>query len=488
MFRGMEFEFTKGIIGICSPEHFEVIKSLRPTLSSRYKYPVIKLDGRIMTLHKFLWVNIMKREIGKGIVIDHVDGNPLNFTAKNLRAVSYSVNNHNRETSGNKHGYRGICINGSRWSAKYGMKHLGNAATPEEAARIWDAYIIKHVDYDSIHLNFKYTKEEKESIPSHSEPQVKRGDDLPPGVYVSQRSGKDYYSINIGRNQVGYTFLREEAIKMAEDYRDAVEREKREKHYNLPVLRNEVGDAIIPLSGKNGNNKFAIVTDSTWHDLILSSWYVGPDGYPASRRDNKLWHMHTYLTRFWVRGENDVIVDHIQPGFENRLDNRLDNLRLVNYSQNASNCIRQKQESELETGIIRGTTDNAFVVRFRRDGVFHKAYFSFGTEAENLAQARHFLNNPRELTDEEKYERQTQIRANQSSRQKGILHESPHTRKNPEHNNLPKYISIHQENGRECVVVSHHPTLAKWKQSKKNVPTETKIQQAIHYIEFGLKT
>jgi hypothetical protein len=220
---------------------------------------------------------------------------------------------------------------------------------------------------------------------------------------------------------------------------------------------------------------------------MLSSWYLCPEGYPSSRRDNKLWQMHVYLTRFWVRRESDVIVDHIKRGVENRLDNRLDNLRLATYSQNASNCIRQKQESELETGIMRGTSGNAFDVRITRDGVIYRAYFSVGTEQENLAQARDFLNNPRELTEEEESERQTQIRANQSLRQQGVLHDYSHTRKNPEHNNLPKYVSIHQENGRECVVVQHHPNRPGWKQSKNNVSTETKIQNALVYIQTGKK-
>ena len=483
----MDIELSGGIIGLCSPEHFETIKSIRPTLGSISKYPAINLDGCITTLHKFIWTNILKREVPKGLIIDHIDGNPLNFTIENLRTVTYSVNNHNKKSSGGKTGYRGVHENGENYSAKFGVKHLGNAATPEAAARIYDAHIIKNVDYHSLHINFTYTQDEKDAILSHSEPQnVKRGDDLPPGVYVSQRSGKDYYVVNISGKYIGSAFVREEAIKMVEDYRDAVEKKKREEHYNLPILRNENGDAVIPLSGEHGQNKFAIVTDSTWHDLMLTSWALTPDGYPSSRRDGKLRHMHTYLTRFWVRRENDVIVDHINPGSENRIDNRIDNLRLVTYSQNASNCIRQKHEPELETGIRRRITGNAFEVAFTRDGVKYRAYFSLGTEEENLAQARDFLNNPRELTEEEETERKTQISANQSSRQQGTIHNS-HKRMNPEHNNLPKYVSIHQENGRECVTVIRHSNRPKWKQSKNNVSIETKIQNAIVYIETGLK-
>ena len=484
----MEFEFSNGIVGLCSPEFFEVIKSVNPTLGP--KYPLVNLDGCIITLHKFIWVNLMKQEgpIRGSSVIDHIDGNPLNFTIDNIRLSSHSCNSHNRKTSGNKYGYRGISVSGNAWSAKFGTKHLGTAVTPKEAAKIWDAHVIKHVDYHSIHLNFEYTKEEKNDIISRPEPQkpLKKGE-LPSGVYVSHRCGKDYYHVNIGRKHVGCTFDRYEAIKMAENYRNALENKKRHEHYNLPILRNEAGDAVIPLSGKHGQNKFAIVDDNTWHDLMLSSWYLGPDGYPASRRDTKLWHMHTYLTRFWVRNENDVIVDHIIPGFENRLDNRLENFRLVTYSQNNSNCIRQKQEQELETGITRGTTSNAFSVRVTRDGIFYRAYFCTGTEDENLAHARDFLSNPRVITEQQETERQKKISLNQSERQKGNLHTYAHQRQKSEHNNLPKYLTIHQENGRECVVVSHHPTLPKWKQSKKDVSLETKIQNAIMYIETGKK-
>lgn len=44
--------------------------------------------------HRVVW-NLFNGEIPKGLVIDHIDGNPLNNNIKNLRVVSQAENNRN---------------------------------------------------------------------------------------------------------------------------------------------------------------------------------------------------------------------------------------------------------------------------------------------------------------------------------------------------------------------------------------------------------
>jgi hypothetical protein len=485
----MEIELSDGILGLCSPIHYDILKQLKLSLGK--KYPIINYKGTPpRTVHKFIWTVLLKREVPDGMLIDHEDQDPLNFTIENLRVVTPSQNNHNKTSKGNKYsGYRGIHKNGNTWAAKFGRKHLGNAKTVEDAARIWDAYIIKHVDRNSRHLNFEYTDDQKDAIMKQPDRQKaeKKGGDLPKGVYHEMRKGKDYYKVMVGDKYVGVSFHREEAIKMSEDYREAELRKKMTEHYSRPILRNEKREAIIPLSGELGTGKFAIVTDSTWHDLMLSSWHLNKDNYCASSRDGKQWQLHCYLTRFWVRNQNDVLTDHIEQGFENRLDNRLSNLRLASWSLNNSNSKRKKREQELETG-IRRVGGESFEVRIKRDGVEMHAYFSLGTKEENLKKARAFLENPRELTEEEKAERKLLLRNAQSERQAGVAHSKPHSRKNPEHNNLPKFVTMHEDRERTCVVVSALSGRERWQQTSTKTTTETKIQNAIKYIETGLKT
>lgn len=483
----MEIQLPYGILGRCSSIHYDILQQLK--LSFGKGYPIVNYKGTPISVHKFIWTVLLEREVPEGMLIDHEDGDVLNFTIENLRVVTPSQNNHNKESKGSKDSsYRGVHKNGNTWASKFGMEHLGNAQTAEDAARIWDSYIIKHVDRNSRHLNFEYTVEQKDEIVKQPDRQKseKKGGDLPKGVYHELRKGKDYYKVMVGDKYMGASFDREEAIKMAEDYRDAEERKKMTEHYSRPILRNEKGEAIIPLSGKLGTGKFAIVTDSTWHDLMLSSWHLNKDNYCAGTRDGRQWQLHCYLTRFWVRNQNDAVVDHIKTGFENRLDNRLSNLRLATWSLNNSNCIRKKKEQELDTGIIR-VGDGSFRVRIKREGVTMSAYFSLGTEEENLEQAREFLENPRELHEEEKVERKLLLRNAQSERQTGVAHSKPHSRKNPEHNNLPKFVTMYEDRGRTCVVVSALSGRKKWNQTSTKTTTEIKIQNAIKYIETGLK-
>jgi len=482
----MEIKLSSEIFGRCSHIHYDILKKLKPSLGAGARYPIINIKGTPITVHKFIWNVLLKREIPEEMIVDHVDGDPLNFTLENLRVVTYSQNNHNKTSKGSKVSqYRGVGINGNNWAARFGTKYLGNAQTVEDAAKIWDAYIIKHVDRNSLHLNFEYTDEQKDDIVKQPDRQKaeKKGDDLPKGVYQVLRKEKVCYTVFIGK-YLGSTFERDEAIKMAENYREAEEKKKMNEHYSQPILRNENGEAIIPLSGKLGKGKFTIVTDSTWHDLMLFSWHLTSDNYCASSRDR--WLMHSYLTRFWVRNQGDDVIDHVKNGVENRLDNRLSNLRLVSWSLNNSNQRRKKNEQELDPGIIR-VGDKSFDVRIKRDGVETRAYFCLGTEEENLAQARAFLESRRELTDEEKAERKLLIRKARSERQTRVVQSKRQSRKNPEHDRLPKYVTISVENGRTCVNVASLSGRARWRQSSAATSTETKIQNAIKYIETGIK-
>ena len=58
------------------------------------------------------------RKESKNVVIDHINGNPLDNRKANLRVVSQSVNVRNRHTPPlNKHGHVGIIQDGKRWRA-----------------------------------------------------------------------------------------------------------------------------------------------------------------------------------------------------------------------------------------------------------------------------------------------------------------------------------------------------------------------------------
>lgn len=84
----------------------------------------------------------------------------------------------------------------------------------------------------------------------------------------------------------------------------------------------------IPLSGKKGQGKFALVDDKDYEVLAQYKWHLS-NGY-AVRRGNKPTSMHRAI----MQPPSDLQVDHING---DRLDNRRCNLRLCTGGQNKRN-------------------------------------------------------------------------------------------------------------------------------------------------------
>jgi hypothetical protein len=80
--------------------------------------------------------------------VDHANGNGLDNRRENLRLADASLNAMNRGLpSNNTSGYKGVTRNGNRWIAQIHPGrhlHLGTFATPQEAARAYDAAAIHH--------------------------------------------------------------------------------------------------------------------------------------------------------------------------------------------------------------------------------------------------------------------------------------------------------------------------------------------------------
>lgn len=92
---------------------------------------------------------------------------------------------------------------------------------------------------------------------------------------------------------------------------------------------------VIPLHGKYGQGKVALVDDADFNELSQQKWYVSPQGYAYChlaefRRGGKPIFMHTTVAQ-------------VAPGFDtdhvngDKLDNRRANLRQATRSQNNQN-------------------------------------------------------------------------------------------------------------------------------------------------------
>jgi hypothetical protein len=81
--------------------------------------------------------------VGPGQRVDHRDGDGLNNRRSNLRLVTSGLNQANRRVVLSKSGYKGVTQRAGRWRAYITVggkfQSLGAFATPEEAARAYDA-------------------------------------------------------------------------------------------------------------------------------------------------------------------------------------------------------------------------------------------------------------------------------------------------------------------------------------------------------------
>jgi len=69
-----------------------------------YRYLTLGKDGKTHSLvaHRIIWLLVYGEVPPKGMVIDHIDGNPDNNRLNNLRVVPYNENSKNRGRRKNK--------------------------------------------------------------------------------------------------------------------------------------------------------------------------------------------------------------------------------------------------------------------------------------------------------------------------------------------------------------------------------------------------
>jgi hypothetical protein len=120
-------------------------------------YRLIDLDGQSLLLARLVALAFLPNPEGLPEV-DHIDRNPLNNRADNLRWASRTLNNLNRRTWGNCC-YRGVTLN--KQCCKYmaqirhhgRLTYLGAYDTPEEAASVFDFHA-RELRGSDAHLNF----------------------------------------------------------------------------------------------------------------------------------------------------------------------------------------------------------------------------------------------------------------------------------------------------------------------------------------------
>jgi hypothetical protein len=147
-----EIQLTQGKVAIVDDEDFEYL--------NQFKWHTLKLAGKFyvgrkLTVSKckrnqiFMHRFIMKPD--KGMVIDHLDGNPLNNQKNNLRICTHSENMRNCKISiNNTSGFKGVSFVKKNNTYKSAIKlnkktiYLGYYIDPIDAARAYNEAAVKY--------------------------------------------------------------------------------------------------------------------------------------------------------------------------------------------------------------------------------------------------------------------------------------------------------------------------------------------------------
>ena len=116
----------------------------------------------------------------------------------------------------------------------------------------------------------------------------------------------------------------------------------------------------------NGEMFRTFIDSSSYSKVCDMNWFINNKGYVAGKVDGEYALLHRYILGLKI-GDGQC-VDHIN---QNRLDNRLSNLRICSFKDNLKNKSKYKNSKSKFAGVdIRALVDGSisYRARIRNDG------------------------------------------------------------------------------------------------------------------------
>lgn len=340
-------------------------------------YIQIKSDNKNYYIHRFIYYNLKGNIFNKDMpFIDHIDSNKLDNRIKNLREASHSQNSQNKSKSINSISkYYGVYFDKNKTKNNWFCKIKINNRLQTYYYNI-EEHAAYHYDILIKNDSNNYNKINNIAKPiDFIEYQINKIDTkLPKGLtrrdnrFIVQFKGKYIGIFNtIKEAEIAYS-------KLELEYNNSP---KTNIELNV-ITRNSDGVAIIKIINKK-NNMEILVDEDLYQNLIKFKWNINDSGYAISRINNKIVRMHRYVLNY----NGPFVVDHIN---SNRLDNRIENLRIVSRFQNSQNMSKIKNTSSQYIGVSKNKNTSKYEASIKINGV--KKHLGHFTNEIDAAKAR----------------------------------------------------------------------------------------------------
>ncbi len=331
------------------------------------KYVNGALNNKHIRLHSFI---LGKAE--KGFVIDHINGDGLDNRRENLRFITYAQNSQNKKKSKNK--YYGIVYREdiNKWQVSANKKYLGCYNNELDAAKAYDCHVLKLYG-ESAKTNGLVNINETNTITAYE----KKAKTTEKYICYDKKTKKNRLRIIRDKKTVLLEFNDDinELVKIRDKFLIVYEKIKKEKHLKKEITYDDDGKAVIIIKNKFNEIYNIIVDEDKWHELSEYTWCMHTNGYVQANINSKLQRMHRYLLNDDLL-EGDI-VDHKN---NNKIDNRLCNLEISNYSLNGQNKEHLNKEMKYK-GVTKTKNGKRFQAKIKKDGKRYQIG-TFDTEKE----------------------------------------------------------------------------------------------------------
>ena len=143
---------------------------------------------------------------------------------------------------------------------------------------------------------------------------------------------------------------------------------------------------MIPLNGKHGKGKFALVDDEDYEELMKHRWYLSTNGYAKRGKVIDGIYVEIRMHRVLTMCDKHLFVDHIN---HEPLDNRKSNLRKCTPSQNNMNCRSAVGSTSKFKGVSlkKGGSKFQSTIRYNKKSIY-LGYFASELEAAKAYNAK----------------------------------------------------------------------------------------------------